>query len=128
MLGVWGVQDAGCCGCGLFGMWDVRAAQCSGCGIFGMWDVRDVGCLGCEMWEVGCLPRFGMLIYKMLRTLKSNKGAVLKIHMKTPTYKIFQNSFLDRDSLDRNWEFSLVFDCVEISIIVSIFRLYISCR
>ena len=128
MLGVWGVQDAGCCGCGLFGMWDVRAAQCSGCGIFGMWDVRDVGCLGCEMWEVGCLPRFGMLIYKMLRTLKSNKGAVLKIHMKTPTYKIFQNSFLDRDSLDRNWEFSLVFDCVEISIIVSVFRLYISCR
>ena len=125
MLGVWGVQDAGCCGCGLFGMWDVRAAQCSGCGIFGMWDVRDVGCLGCEMWEVGCLPRFGMLIYKMLRTLKSNKGAVLKIHMKTPTYKIFQNSFLDRDSLDRNWEFSLVFDCVEISIIVSVFRLYI---
>ena len=128
MLGVWGVQDAGCCGCGLFGMWDVRAAQCSGCGIFGMWDVRDVGCLGCEMWEVGCLPRFGMLIYKMLRTLKSNKGAVLKIHMKTPTYKIFQNSLLDRDSLDRNWEFSLVFDCVEISIIVSVFRLYISCR
>ena len=128
MLGVWGVQDAECCGCGLFGMWDVRAARCSGCGIFGMWDVRDVGCLGCEMWEVGCLPGIGMLIYKMLRILKSNKGAVLNVHMKTPTYKIFQNSFLDRDSLDRNWEFSLVFDCVEISIIVSIFRLYISCR
>ena len=128
MLGVWGVQDAGCCGCGLFGMWDVRAAQCSGCGIFGMWDVRDVGCLGCEMWEVGCLPGIGMLIYKMLRILKSNKGAVLNVHMKTPTYKIFQNSFLDRDSLDRNLKFSLVFDCVEISIIVSVFRLYISCR
>ena len=128
MLGVWGVQDAGCCGCGLFGMWDVRAARCSGCGIFGMWDVRDVGCLGCEMWEVGCLPGIGMLIYKMLRILKSNKGAVLNVHMKTPTYKIFQNSFLDRDSLDRNLKFSLVFDCVEISIIVSVFRLYISCR
>ena len=128
MLGVWGVQDAGCCGCGLFGMWDVRAARCSGCGIFGMWDVRDVGCLGCDMWDVGYLPRFGMLIYKMLRTLMSNKGAVLKIHMKTPTYKIFQNSFLDRVFLDRNWKFSLVFDCVEISIIVSVFRLYISCR
>ena len=109
-------------------MWDVRAARCSGCGIFGMWDVRDVGCLGCEMWEVGCLPGIGMLIYKMLRILKSNKGAVLNVHMKTPTYKIFQNSFLDRDSLDRNLKFSLVFDCVEISIIVSVFRLYISCR
>ena len=80
------------------------------------------------MWEVGCLPGFGMLIYKMLRTLKSNKGAVLKVHMKTPTYKIFQNNVLDRDSLDRNWKFSLEFDCVEISIIVSVFRLYISCR
>ena len=122
-----------CWGCGVFRMWDVvdwvvRDVGCSGCGIFGMWDVRDVECLGCEMWEVGCLPGFGMLIYKMLRTLKSNKGAVLKVHMKTPTYKIFQNNVLDRDSLDRNWKFSLEFDCVEISIIVSVFRLYISCR
>ena len=133
MLGVWGVQDVGCCGlgcsgCGMFGLRDVQDVGYSGCGIFGMWDVRDVECLGCEMWEVGCLPGFGMLIYKMLRALKSNKGAVLKVHMKTPTYKIFQNNVLDRDSLDRNWKFSLEFDCVEISIIVSVFRLYISCR
>ena len=132
-VGMWNVGGVGCSGCGmlwigLFGMWDVRAARCSGCGIFGMWDVRDVECLGCEMWEVGCLPGFGMLIYKMLRTLKSNKGAVLKVHMKTPTYKSFQNNVLDRDSLDRNWKFSLEFDCVEISIIVSVFRLYISCK
>ena len=127
-VGMWNVGGVGCSGCGMLRMWVVWDVGCSGCEMFRMWDIRDVGCLGCEMWDVGCLPRFGMLIYKMLRTLKSNKGAVLKIHMKTPTYKIFQNSFLDRDSLDRNWEFSLVFDCVEISIIVSIFRLYISCR
>ena len=35
-----------------FGDWDARYVGCSGCGMFGIWDV-------------GCLPRCGMLIYKM---------------------------------------------------------------
>ena len=33
--------------------------------MFRRWDVRDVGCSGCRMWDVGCLPGCGMLIYKM---------------------------------------------------------------
>ena len=36
--------------------------------MLGMWDVEDVGCSGCGMlgmWDVECLPRCGMLIYKM---------------------------------------------------------------
>ena len=39
--------------------------ECAGFGMFRMWDSRDVGCSGCEMWDVGCLPGCGMLIYKM---------------------------------------------------------------
>ena len=38
----------------MLGMWYVRDVVCS-----------DVGCSGCRMWDVGCLPGCGMLIYKM---------------------------------------------------------------
>ena len=65
MLGMWDVGDMGCWGCGMFEMWDVWDVGCSGCGMCRMWDVRDVGCFGCGMWDVGCLPRCRMLIYKM---------------------------------------------------------------
>ena len=37
--------------CGMYGMWDL-----------GMWNVRDVKF---SMWDAGCLPGCGMLIYKM---------------------------------------------------------------
>ena len=62
---MWDVRDMGCAGCGMFGMCDVEDVGCRGCGVFGMWDVRDVGCLGCGMWDAGCLPGCGILIYKM---------------------------------------------------------------
>ena len=64
MSEMWDVRDVGCARCG---MWDVQDVRCSGCGMFEMYDVRDVGCLGCGMWDVGCLPGYGMLIYKMPR-------------------------------------------------------------
>ena len=44
----------------LFRMWDFL-----GRGMFAIWDVQDVGCLECGMWDVGCLPGCGMLIYEM---------------------------------------------------------------
>ena len=65
MLGKWHIGDVECWGCsesGMLGMWDVGDVGCWGCGMLGMWDVRDVGC---GMWDVGCLPGCGMLIYKM---------------------------------------------------------------
>ena len=65
---MWDVEDMGCSGCGMLGMlgmWDGGYVGCSGCGMFGMWNVGDVGCSGCGMCDVGCLPRFRMLIYKM---------------------------------------------------------------
>ena len=62
---MWDVRDVGCLGCGMFGMWYVRDVGYPGCGMFGMWDVRDVGCLGCRMWDVGCLPGCGIMIYKL---------------------------------------------------------------
>ena len=62
MFGMWDVQDVRCLGCGMFRMWDVQDVGCWGCGLLEMWDVRD---MGCEMWDVGCLPGCGMLIYKM---------------------------------------------------------------
>ena len=72
MLEMWGVGVVGRSGCGLFGMWDIRGVGCSECEMFGicgcwmfrMWDVRDVGSLEFGMWDVGCLPGCGMLIYK----------------------------------------------------------------
>ena len=88
MLGMWDVGDVGCWGCGMFGMWDVGDVGCWGCGMlkkwdvrdvgfsgfgmFGMWDVWNVGCSGCEMWDLGCLPGCGMLIYKMPRNINLN--------------------------------------------------------
>ena len=65
MLGMWDVRGVGCLGSEMLGMWDVRDVGCSGCGMFGMWDVRDVVGLGCGMWDVECLPRCGMLVYKI---------------------------------------------------------------
>ena len=62
MLGKWHIDNVEC---GMYGMWDVGDVGCSGCGMCRMWDVRDVGCFGCGMWDVGCLPRCRMLIYKM---------------------------------------------------------------
>ena len=49
----------------MFGMWDVQDVGCAECGVLGMCDVEDVECSGCGMWDVGCLPGCGMLIYKM---------------------------------------------------------------
>ena len=77
MLGIWDVGDVGCWECGMLGMWDVRYVGCSGCGMFRMWDVQDVGCSGCGMWDVGCLLRCGMLIYKM----PCNLAPVLKLNL-----------------------------------------------
>ena len=66
----------GYCGCEMFGMCDIRDAVCLrcgmlgevrywGCGMFGMWDVQDLGYSRCGMWDMGCLLKCGMLIYKM---------------------------------------------------------------
>ena len=52
-------------GCGMLEMWDVGDLGCWGCGMLGMWNVQDVGCSEYGMWNVGCLPRCGMLIYKI---------------------------------------------------------------
>ena len=64
---MWNVRSSGC---GMLEMWDVGDVRCWGCGMLGMWDVRDAECsrLGCSeygMWNVGCLPRCGTLIYKI---------------------------------------------------------------
>ena len=64
-FGIWAIRDVGCLGCGLVGMWDVPDVECSGCEMFGIWNVRNVGSSGCGMWNVGCFPGCGMLIYKM---------------------------------------------------------------
>ena len=50
---------------GMFSVWDAWDVEGLGCGMFGMWDVLNVGCLGCSIWDVGCLLRCRMLIYKM---------------------------------------------------------------
>ena len=70
MFRMWDCRDVACLGYGILeflevGMWNVWDVACSGCGMFKMWDVGDVGCLVCGMWDVGCFPGCGMLIYKM---------------------------------------------------------------
>ena len=73
MFEMWNVQDVGCWGCSMLEMWDVwdiRDAGCLGCEIFGMWDVRNVGCSRSGMWDVGCFPACGMLIYKILEKME----------------------------------------------------------
>lgn len=49
-----------CLRCGIFDIWEVRDVECLECGMFG-----HVGCLGCQMWDVGCLLGYEMLVYKM---------------------------------------------------------------
>ena len=68
--------------------------------MFGMWDVQDVGCLGCVMWDVGCLPGCGMLIYKMpnFMTRKLNtrllftdrESLCYQLHEKNPYKKMYK--------------------------------------
>ena len=77
MLGMWDVGGVECSGCGMFGLWDVWDLGCRGCGIagcgmFGMWYAWDVGCSGCGMWDMGCLPGCGILIYKMPKQRNSS--------------------------------------------------------
>ena len=70
---MWNVGDVGMLGCWvreiletwILEMWFVEDVRSLGCGMLWMWDVRDVECWGCGMWDVGCLPGFWILIYKM---------------------------------------------------------------
>ena len=69
-VGLCDVGDVGCLEFGMLRMWNVWDVGCWGCKMFVMWDIGDVecwdmGCSGCGMWDVGCLPGCGMLIYKM---------------------------------------------------------------
>ena len=61
ILGKWHIENVEW---GMYGKWDIQDVGCPECGMLGMWEVQDVGCSGCGMWDVGCLPRCRMLIYK----------------------------------------------------------------